>query len=266
MRTSRSQIRARPIPNPRAMHPSAYRHGTPQLFDRNLVTGVILAGGHSTRLGTLRSKPLIALGGKMLLARVADVLKPICRELILVVRPGQDDDIPDLGLALRMHVVEDSAEATGPIAALSAGLEASTTPLTFVAGADHPFLSAPLIIEMLRQSDLRDEASDQRFAAVVIRYRGRLNPLHAVYPTNTWRELVWQTIQHRATSLVSIFDAAERDETVQIRTMTEDDVTRMDPQHMSLFDVDTLEDLGIARRIVDRRSLKVRPDLRRGGL
>ena len=198
----------------------------------------------------------------MLLARVADVLKPICKETILVVRQNQDDDIPDLGIALGMHVIEDRPVPDGPLAALSAGLSACTTPLAFVIGADHPFLSTALILEMLRLS----QVASRSFAAVAIRYRGRLNPLHAVYPVGAWSRVVEATIKRGETSLVASFETAELCHDIQVLTMTEDYVNISDPQHMSLFDVDTLEDLGIARRIVDRRSLRVRPDLRKGGI
>ena len=198
----------------------------------------------------------------MLLARVSDVLKPLCKELILVVRRNQDDDTPDLGIALGMHVVEDSPTTKGPLAALFAGLSNCTTPLAFATGSDHPFLSTALILEMLRRSSLNRES----FAAVVIRYRGMLNPLHAVYPASNWLDVLETTVRLGGTSLVSAIATAESCERIHMLTMTEDDVNIADPQHMSLFDIDTLEDLGIARRIVDRRSLKVRPDLRRGGL
>ena len=198
----------------------------------------------------------------MLLVRVADVLKPLCKELILVVRKNQDDDTPDLGIALGMHVVEDSPRTKGPLAAMLAGLANCTTPLAFATGADHPFLSAALILEMLRQSSLTRES----FAAVVVRYRGKLNPLHAVYPVNCWLEVMETTVNSGGSSLVSAIATAESCDCIHLMTMTEDDVNVADPQHMSLFDIDTLEDLGVARRIVDRRSLKVRPDLRKGGL
>ena len=198
----------------------------------------------------------------MLLVRVADVLKPLCKELILVVRKNQDDDTPDLGIALGMHVVEDSPRTKGPLAAMLAGLANCTTPLAFATGADHPFLSAALILEMLRQSSLTRES----FAAVVVRYRGKLNPLHAVYPVNCWLEVMETTVNSGGSSLVSAIATAESCDRIHLMTMTEDDVNVADPQHMSLFDIDTLEDLGVARRIVDRRSLKVRPDLRKGGL
>ena len=59
------------------------------MFNPGSLTGIVLAGGYSQRLGMALSKPLIGLGGKLLLARVADTLKSLCAEQILVVRRGQ---------------------------------------------------------------------------------------------------------------------------------------------------------------------------------
>ena len=49
--------------------------------------------------------------------------------------------------------------------------------------------------------------------------------------------------------------------------MTEDEAERIDPRLLSLFDVDTLDDLGVAKRIIDTRNYhRVRPELKRGGI
>ena len=53
------------------------------------LTGIVLGGGQSRRLGMNQSKLLIHIGGKLVLARVADTLKQLCSELVLVVRPGE---------------------------------------------------------------------------------------------------------------------------------------------------------------------------------
>lgn len=239
------------------------RADTSATFDPRLVTGVILAGGGSSRIGGATPKPLLSLGGKILLARVADVLKPICREMVLAVRPGQQDDTPDLGIALGMHVVEDDRSARGPIAGLRAGLAACTAPLAFVVGADHPFLSAALILEMLRQAHLGASPDGGRYAAVALRYAGYVNPLHAVYPVREWLAAVDAAITRGDTSPTAVLEAASAAEEPPLRVIAEDEIARLDPQHLSLFDVDTLEDLGKARRIVDRRGFRARPDLRR---
>ncbi len=234
------------------------------MFSPGVLTAVVLAGGRSERLGMATPKPLLGLGGKLLLARVADTLKSLCSEQILVVRPGQGDDVPDLGIALGMHVVSDVEEYEGPLSAISAGLSAATTPLAFVVGADYPFLSRGLIIEMTRIAQL---GGDGQAAAVFIRHGDWINPLHAVYPVATWQVLTSDALSAGINSPSSLMYRVMEEGIHPIEIMTEDEAERVDPRLLSLFDVDTLDDLGIAKRIIDTRNYhRVRPDLKRGGI
>ena len=234
------------------------------MFNPSSLTAIVLAGGHSERLGMAMPKPLIGLGGKLLLARVADTLKSLCKEEIVVVRPGQGDDVPDLGIALGMHVVTDVEGADGPLSAISAGLAAATTPLAFVVGADYPFLSPALIIEMTRISQMGGEGM---YSAVFVRYANWLNPLHAVYPVDSWRVLTSDALNQGMRSPTALMNRILEEGIHPIQIMTEDEVERIDPRLLSLFDVDTLDDLGVAKRIIDTRNYhRVRPDLKRGGV
>ena len=141
------------------------------------ITGIVLGGGHSRRMGGSQSKLLIHIGGKLVLSRIADTLKMVCSELVLVVRPGQDDDVPDLGIALNMHVVTDTNPYEGPLAAIHAGLAASTTPLSFIVAGDHPFVSRNLVAAMAATASA--DGTDN-LSAVVPLTDGILHPLHAV--------------------------------------------------------------------------------------
>ncbi len=233
------------------------------MFDPRLLTAIVLSGGMSHRLGMMLSKPLLSLGGKLMLARVADVLKSLCAEEIVVVRPDQDDDVPDLGIALGMHVVTDIEGYSGPLSAMAAGLAQATTPLAFVIGADYPFLSRALVIEMTRRAHI---GIDDDYSAVVLRHANRINPLHAIYPVNAWRDMTMQALDDGIRSPTSLIQNALEHDEVAVQIMTEDEAERIDPRLLSLFDIDTLDDLGIAKRIVDTRSFRVRADLRRGGV
>ncbi len=228
---------------------------------REILTGVVLAGGHGKRLG--QSKPMLMLGGKFMLARVADTLKPLCSELILSVRPDQDDDIPDLGMALGMHVVTDTAPGRGPLAALHAGLAACTTPLAFVAGADYPFLSRRLIAAMTAAAMSGGSGAP---TAVVPRAGGGLHPLHAVYPVAEWLPLFARSLTGGGSSPRRIIEQASESGYPPVDIMTEDEVESHDPQLLSLFDIDTLAHLATARRIVQSWGQAVRPEIRPGGL
>ena len=228
---------------------------------RDRLTGIVLAGGYSKRLG--ESKPLLMLGGKLMLARVADVLKPICRELVLVVRPDQDDDTPDIGIALGMHVVADTEADRGPIAALHAGLAAAVTPLAFVTGCDYPFLSRRLIMAM---AEAALPSGGGMPGAVVPRAGGGLHPLHAVYPVAEWLPLVARALAEGADSPRRLVERAFETGYPPVSVLTEDEIELYDPQLLSLFDIDTREQLSVARKIATQWGPVLRPDIRPGGL
>lgn len=223
------------------------------------MTGVVLVGGHSTRM-QVPAKPLSVVGNKLILARIADALRPVCAELIAVVRPGQDDPTPDTALALRMHVVEDAALDAGPLAGLCAGLGAATTRLTFVSGGDYPFLSRQLISAMAVAS-ARGRSGP---AAVIPSIAGRYQPLHAVYPTETWRRVFCGALSQGERSPTRVIEAAAGSGRLPVIFWDEKLLEVHDPGLMSLLDVDTPAQLARARNLADWRT-NVRPGLRPPG-
>ena len=109
------------------------------------MTGVVLAGGKSTRMG--RDKAALEFDGQPLVERCADVLRQCFPEVIVV----REDDMP----------------CVGPIGGLLTALRRA--PEVFVVACDMPFLDAALIREMAAQLDGYD--------AVAIPGE----PLHAAY-------------------------------------------------------------------------------------
>ena len=81
-----------------------------------------------------------------------EILKEIFSEIILVIRKEQSDDIPDLGMAMGMHIVEDIYPEIGPISGVYTGLAESVNNKAFVIGGDYPFLSSELIFSMIKKS------------------------------------------------------------------------------------------------------------------
>jgi molybdenum cofactor guanylyltransferase len=89
--------------------------------DREL-TGILLAGGASTRFGS--PKALARFEGETLAERAWRLLGEACEERIAV---GGDDGLPDPG--------------TGPVAALAVGLRAATNDVAIVIPVDMPLLT-----------------------------------------------------------------------------------------------------------------------------
>ncbi|NQW19111.1 MAG: molybdenum cofactor guanylyltransferase [Chloroflexi bacterium] len=219
------------------------------------LTGIVLGGGRSRRLAVTQSKLLIHIGGKLVLARVADTLKMICSELVLVVRPDQEDDVPDLGIALNMHVISDTNPYEGPLAGMHAGLTASTTPLSFVVAGDHPFVSRNLVTAMaaVATTDGIDSPS-----AVIPRTDGTLQPLHAIYPREHWVPYFAHAMAEGETSPRRVIEKAIASDYPPVTIFTEEDIERSDPRRISLHDIDTQEQLTAARKIAESRKFTPR--------
>jgi molybdopterin-guanine dinucleotide biosynthesis protein A len=215
------------------------------------LTGIVLAGGRSRRLG--EPKPLVLVGRRLILARTFDALKRVCNEQILVVRRDQDDAVPDTAIALGMHVVADSFEGMGqlsgplggslggPLVGIEAGLAAAQTDLAFVVAADHPFLSPELIKAMAERA--------QAYDTVVARVGDRLQPLHAVYRRSTWLPVVRAALNEQRLSPSALLDDAIATGSPRVLVLDETDLTQWDPGLRSFLDIDTPEDLAQAEQI-----------------
>ncbi len=127
------------------------------------LTGVVLAGGRSTRMG--QDKALLEMSGRRLVDIVVDVLAAVCDGVVVASGPRP---IPDLDV----RQVHDTGEE-GPLAGIVAGLATSTTQLAAVVAVDMPFADGQLLL------DLAQRWTGQ--VCVVPRAGGFVQPLHAVY-------------------------------------------------------------------------------------
>lgn len=100
------------------------------------MTGIILAGGQSSRMG--RDKALLpwANGGTLLSAAV-DKLKICCQEIVIV---G-----PQRELDRTVHWVSDRYYGYGPLAGIQAGLVAARCDSSLVLACDIPFVPVRLL-------------------------------------------------------------------------------------------------------------------------
>ena len=135
------------------------------------ITGVVLAGGRSIRMG--RDKALLPHPdtGQPLVLRQLELLRATdCAELLLSVRDGQDYDVVPSNIAR----VRDSGEH-GPLAALDAALARAAHPLVLVLAVDLPHMDAARLRALLAL------ASPDR-GVFPVGPDGRPEPLCAVYP------------------------------------------------------------------------------------
>lgn len=96
------------------------------------VTGILLAGGKSSRMGT--DKALLNFGPITFIEQLTSLLKQICSEVIIV---GEDRNIENLNTTY----VPDLEPEKGPLMGLMSGLSASKTEINLVLSIDSPLLN-----------------------------------------------------------------------------------------------------------------------------
>ena len=191
------------------------------------VTGVVLAGGRSTRMGL--DKLLVVIGGVTLIERVVAPLKGACEEVLVVgatsapLPPGTRP-VPDL-----------RSDRAGPLAGIEAGLAAARNPSVFVAAADMPFLTEAVVTGLSVRL-----GGDVRVA--VPRHNGRRHPLCASYD----RELlptIRALLDDGERAVVRALGVCEGVEYVD-----EEELRRLGDPDLFLMNVNSPEDLARAER------------------
>jgi molybdenum cofactor guanylyltransferase len=139
---------------------------------RTAVSGIVLAGGRSRRMGC--DKGRLQVRGSPMLAIALDLAASIADELILSCRPG---DLPeqDLWLGRSVRVVCDQREG-GPLAGLEAALAAAGHELAIVLPIDMPELTTGMLSTLVYAGLAHPDAQ----AAVFVTERG-LTPMPALF-------------------------------------------------------------------------------------
>lgn len=199
------------------------------------LTGIVLAGGSSRRLGT--DKALLDLGGVPMIVRVLDALAVCCSDLVIVAKE------PSAYAAFGVRVVHDGSDEQAPLVGVCAGLRAAATPWTFVAACDLPFVS-PAAVRLLADAA-------RGWDAAVPRVGGRWHPLHAAYAAGAVGALEVQ-LAAGVRSMVAAMDA------LHVRPVGAAALGAVDPSLRTIRNVNTRSEY---RRVV--AELETRPDDRR---
>ena len=107
------------------------------------ITGFVLAGGKSTRMG--RDKALLQLEGCTLLEHALGTLRQVCSEVVVL---GSREHYAGFGA----EVVEDIFPGCGPLGGIHAALSRATTEFNLIIAVDTPFLSADFLRYMAQRA------------------------------------------------------------------------------------------------------------------
>ena len=131
-------------------------------------TGFVLAGGKSSRMGA--DKFALKIDGETFLERAANVLKPACETVKIVLNQTQEIDFD-------FPIVRDVYPGRGALGGIHAALVNCETTFAVVLAVDLPFVTVNAIKNLINIVLASNE-----FSAFVPRQTdGRLQPLCAVY-------------------------------------------------------------------------------------
>jgi len=188
------------------------------------VTGVILAGGKSSRFGA--NKAFADVNGRQLIRRVVDAMSSVFEDLIIITNDPKEYSF----LGLPMY--EDLIKGLGPLGGIYTGLEKMPERLGFFVACDMPFLNEGLVRHIT-------ETMNDDLDAVVPKIDWKMEPLHSLY-SKTCLPAIKGLIDSGECMINRFFQK------IQVRFLDEDEIRRHDPFLRSFFNINRPDELADA--------------------
>ena len=189
------------------------------------VTGVLLAGGGSRRMG--RNKALMPLAGRRLVDRVLAVLGGVVDDLLMVTNS------PELYADLGLRMVPDVVAGKGALGGIHSAIHHAAAPHCLVVACDMPFLNAGVLRYLV----------DQRagYDVVVPNAEGRPQPLHAVYGKACLQPIA-RRLETDRLHVVGFYPD------VRVREVSAQELAVFDPEGLSFRNLNTPAEFAAAER------------------
>jgi Molybdopterin-guanine dinucleotide biosynthesis protein A len=165
-------------------------------MDRGQISGFILAGGKSSRMGT--DKAMLSFRGKPLLKHICDLIEPFCCEIIIC---GSKMEYESFGLKM----LPDLYTNIGPISGIYSALNYSRTEWTLIVSVDTPMINRELLEFLI--------SNKESFDSVVPSHNAGFEPLIALYnrsALSSVKEMI-DTENYRIADLLSRININELD-------------------------------------------------------
>lgn len=193
------------------------------------VSVAVLAGGPGRRIGG--DKAEILLCGERLVDRAVRRLRWLSDDLLVVLREDQRLEVAGARL------VRDILPEAGALAGMGAALQAARHGWVFVTACDMPFVQRPLVERLLAETF--GDACDLAVPRLAI----GLEPLHAFYHRRCLPAILSALAEGRRRA--NAFYGA-----VRPCYLEEEAVLAYDPARRSFFNINTPDDLALARQWV----------------
>lgn len=184
------------------------------------MTGAVLAGGQSRRMGT--NKALLKIDGTTIIERVVSVLCNVFDEVVIIANDPAPYSFQGIKVYPDIHV------GAGSLGGLYTAIVRSGSPFTFVTACDMPFLDTECIKRLL-------SIPRQGYDALVPSIGGRPHPMHGLY-SKSCAGVAEEMIKG---GNLRVNDMLEK---IHVKMLTEADFTGL-PIATSVENVNTKEDL-----------------------
>lgn len=138
------------------------------MIERTNITGIILAGGKSSRIGF--DKGVINLNGKPFIVHIIEAMKPLVNNIIIV---SDNTDYDKFGY----QIVNDLIKNFGPVAGLYSGLSNSKTEYNLVLSCDVPLIKTFILEQLIDRFDID-------YDMIQLQSENKSMPLIAIYKTH----------------------------------------------------------------------------------
>jgi molybdopterin-guanine dinucleotide biosynthesis protein A len=195
---------------------------------RKSITGVILAGGASRRMGA--DKSFLDLGGRPIITHVIDALTERFSRVIIITND------PDKYARFGLPLFPDVIPGIGTLGGIHAGLSHIHDEAAFFVASDMPFVKPEVIDYLVGTFHDTD--------AVIPCLSGYFEPLLAVYSKRCLTAVERALAEHKRRPVDFLGD-------VRTRMVLEDELSRIDPESASIFNINTPQDYERAQRRLD---------------
>lgn len=194
---------------------------------KNKCTGVILAGGKNSRFSG-KNKALVRIGGKRILDRIYEVFTILFDKIILVTND------PVQYMEWDFDIVTDIFPIRSSLTGIHTGLFYITTPYAFFVACDIPFIRKELIEILL-------DGVEPGIDIVIPETSKGVEPLCSVYSKRCFKPIEEQ-LEKKSLKIQRVFQK------VRVKKIPEDILRTIDPDLVSLYNINTPDDLARAKQ------------------
>lgn len=194
--------------------------------------GIILAGGLNRRMNG-QNKALLSVGDQSIMGRQIELFQELFEQVIVVCNQ------PLELISWEITIVSDLVPVRSSLTGIHSGLFYTRPPHAFITACDMPFLKKEMILVLLQDLDPKKDI-------VVPTTREGFQPLCAVYSRRCLQPIEEQ-LNKGEMKISTLFSK------LKVKKIPEDILRSVDPDLISFFNINTLEDLTNSQKLIPDR-------------